>query len=137
MNFVRTISVIALCLLVMVTSSSFMVGIHFCRGTVQDIALFQKAERCTNEKQLPECHRHQTNPCCEDKTILHEGDDIKSDVAKIQLSEIHTTNVDHPMILISEVIPSSLFVPTKAKYYNYDPPLPSADRTISLQVFLI
>ena len=51
MKAVKTIFVFALALLVLVSSTSFMVGIHFCSGEVADMALFTEAEPCAMEKK--------------------------------------------------------------------------------------
>ena len=135
MKLLRTLSTLALCLLVLLSSSSFMVGIHLCSGNVRDVALFTEAERCVNEKKVPPCHRHESKSCCEDQHIIHEGQDIKSDVAKLHLATFPSVDIDQPLILIAEIIPSASVA--RIKYYNYDPPLRSSDLTVSLQVFLI
>jgi len=46
MKSLRTITSLTLALLVFVSSTSFMVGMHICSGEVQNIALFTKAEGC-------------------------------------------------------------------------------------------
>ena len=135
MKVFRTISIIALCLLVVFSSSSFMIGIHLCGGNIQDVALFTEAKRCFNEKKLPPCHKKESKPCCEDESVIHEAQDIKGDVSKIQLSPVPVLDIDQPMVVISEVIPTSSF--SRTKYYNYDPPLRWADITVKHQVFLI
>jgi hypothetical protein len=38
--------------LVLISSSSFMVGIHRCAGEIQNMALLSKAEGCEIEKNL-------------------------------------------------------------------------------------
>lgn len=112
-----------------------MIGIHLCSGNIQDVALFTKAKSCANEKKVPPCHKQESKPCCEDEAVIHEGDDIKGDVSKLQLSAVPAVDIDQPLILIAEVIPSSSLA--KTKYYNYDPPLRWADITVEHQVFLI
>lgn len=135
MKIFRTISTIAFCLLVVFSSSSFMIGIHICSGNIQDVALFTKAQSCANEKKMPPCHKKESKPCCEDESVIHEGQDIKSDISKLQLSPVPVIDIDQPLVLIAEVISSSSLARTK--YYNYDPPLRSADLIVSFQVFLI
>lgn len=135
MNLFRTISSIVFCLLVVISSSSFMVGIHLCGGNIQDVALFTKANSCANEKKMPPCNKHETTPCCEDQTIIHEGQDIKSDAFKLQLSAIPVLDIEQSFVLVSEVIPSAPF--SCIKYYNYDSPLRSTDLMVAHQVFLI
>jgi len=136
MKSFRTISAIFFCLLVIFSSTSFMVGIHFCGGKAQDISFFSPADRCMNEKQIPPCHSHQTKRCCEDESIFHEGQELKTDIAKIQFSATWIAiDLAQPSILIAEVIPASRLA--KIKFFNYDTPLRSYDLTIEHQVFLI
>ena len=135
MKLFRIISTIAFCLLVLISASSFMVGIHVCSGNVQDVALFSKANSCANEKKMPPCHKHESKPCCEDQTVIHEGQDIKSDLSKTQLSAIPALDMAQPLVLIAAIIPATDF--ERTKFFNYDPPLRSFDITVAIQVFLI
>jgi hypothetical protein len=134
MKAIRSISVVVLAVLVLVSSTSFMIGMHFCMGEVQNVAFFTKADGCEKEQNLPPCHRHQKAPCCADETIIHDGDDFKASIAHFHIVAA-PMEIEQPLVLISEVIPS---VPlSRIKYYNYDPPLRSCDLTVEHQVFLI
>jgi hypothetical protein len=135
MKLFRAISSILLAFLVLVSSTSFMVGIHLCAGEVQNVALFAKAEGCEMEKSQPPCHRHMKAPCCEDETVIHSSDDVKSSVFHVNIMAPAPVDMDQPLVLISEVIPTAPF--SRIKYYNYDPPLRSYDITVEQQVFLI
>jgi len=135
MRVIRSIAAVLLAILVLVSSTSFMVGMHFCSKEVQNIALFSKADGCEKEKQLPPCHKHETPACCDDETIVHKGDDFKLSVNKLQLDAPVSVDVDQPFVLISELIPSAPVA--RIQYYNYDPPLRSCDLTVEHQVFLI
>ena len=122
--------------LVLVSSSSFMVGIHWCAGEIQNMALLSKAEGCEMEKNLPPCHKHiASEPCCEDEAILHEGEGFKASVSDIAISMSPALDLELPHVILSEVIPSVSFL--HPDYYNYDPPLRSYDLTVSHRVFLI
>src|SRR5688572_17526973 len=107
MKAIRSISAVLLALLVLVSSTSFMVGMHICMGEVQNLALFTKADACEKEKSLPPCHRHQKAPCCEDETYVHDGDDFKASNAHFHVVAPAPIDIEQPMILISEVIPAS------------------------------
>ncbi|HKZ38930.1 MAG TPA: hypothetical protein VJ184_14810 [Chryseolinea sp.] len=135
MKVFRTIAAILLALLVLVSSTNFIIGVHICMGDVQNIALFTKAEGCEMEQNLPPCHRHLKAPCCEDETVIHEADDIKADIAHILIDGPSPIDADHNLVFISEIIPSAPL--SRIQYYNYDPPLRSWDLTIEHQVFLI
>jgi len=115
------------------SGSSFVVGIHLCEGSVQNIALFKKADGCEMEK-LPPCHRKMTKSCCEDEAIFHEGQELKNAISQIDLATPYVADVIHTPIVIAEIISSGI---EQQQYHNYDPPLRSNDLTVSLQVFLI
>jgi hypothetical protein len=135
MKFLKTISVFTMAFLVLVSSSSFMVGIHRCAGEIQNMELLSKAEGCDMQKNLPPCHKHLSVPCCEDETILHEGEGFKTSVADITIAISPALALELPHVILAEVIPSAPFL--QPDYYNYDPPLRSDDITVSHRVFLI
>ena len=134
MKFLKTISIFALAFLVLVSSSSFVVGIHWCRGEIFNLSLLSHAEGCGMEKNVPPCHKQMIASCCEDDTILHEGEGFKASLSDINVSASPELEIQLPAILVAEVIPS---IPLSPDYYNYDPPLRSHDLTVSYSVFLI
>jgi hypothetical protein len=131
----RSILALTFALLVLFSSSSFVVGVHLCGGHIQNAALFTKAEGCEMEKKLPPCHKQLSKPCCEDETIIHEGEDFKVSNTDITLSGTPSLDIELPSVIISEIIPSSPI--SRIRYYDYDPPSRGSDLTVSLQVFLI
>ncbi len=135
MKPIRTISAVLLALLVLISSTHFIVGMHICMGEVQDVAFFSKADGCAMERQLPPCHRHAQTPCCDDETLVHEGTDLKTSFENISFVTPWAFIAESPMIALSEVIP--YFEQHIDNTSFYDPPLPTVDRIVTLQVFLI
>jgi hypothetical protein len=135
MKHYRSIVSAVFAILVLFSSSSFIVGIHLCCGHVQDVALFAPAEDCGMGNTMPPCHRPASKTCCENEAIIHSGDDFKASVKGVMLPHVPVMDMELPHVLIAEVIPSLQLTPTE--FYNYDPPLRKADLTVSLQVFLI
>ena len=135
MKAIRKISAVLLALLVLMSTTSFVVGFHICMGEIQNVALFGKADSCEKEKSLPACHRHSKAPCCADETFFHEGNDFKASVEHIHIVAPTPVDIEQPLVLISEVIPAAPI--SRTQYYNYDPPLRSCDLTVEHQVFLI
>ncbi len=135
MKALRSISAVILAIIVLVSSTSFTVGMHICMGEVQNVALFGKADSCQKEKALPACHKHMKPACCEDELVYHEGTDFKGSIEHIHIVAPASIDIERPLILISEVIPASPI--SRTQYYNYDPPLRSCDLTVEHQVFLI
>jgi len=135
MKVIRSISAVLLAILVLVSSTSFVVGMHICMGEVQNIALFGKAESCQKERALPACHKHMKPACCEDEVVYHQGTDFKASIAHEHMDAPAPMDIGQPLVLISEVIPA---VPAASlQYYKYDPPLRTCDLTVEHQVFLI
>lgn len=135
MKAARSISAVLFAILVLISSTSFTVGMHLCMGKVENIALFGKAESCQREKALPACHKHMRPACCDDELVSHEGTAFKASVEKIHVVAPASVDIEQPVVLISEVIPTSPI--TSIQHYNYDPPLRTCDLTVEHQVFLI
>lgn len=121
--------------LVLFASTNFMVGIHFCGGEIQSLALFDKAEGCEQEQNLPPCHRQMSMTCCENETIIHQAEAFKGDVTQISLPETAAPDITQPPVLVAEILPAAST--TGTRYYLYDPPLRTQDITVALHVFLI
>jgi hypothetical protein len=135
MKHYRSILSVVFAVLVLFSSSSFIVGIHLCAGHVQDIALLTPAEDCGMDATIPVCHKPGSKPCCQNEAIIHDGDDFKASVNGVTLPQINAIDLELPHVLLTEIIPSLDL--TTSQFYNYDPPLRQADLTVSLQVFLI
>lgn len=135
MKRTRPIVSIMLALLTLFSASSVTVGIHFCQGKVKNLAFFSKAESCEREQKLPPCHRHKAAPCCEDETIVHEGQSFQSLSSDITIAAAPVTDILQTPVLLAEIIPAS--VQAQTRYYNYDPPLRSEDRIVTHRIFLI
>ena len=135
MKSLRTISAISLAVLVMLSSSSFMVGMHWCGGHLQDFAWFTKADVCPMEKNFPPCHKPIKNKCCEDQTVVHESSGFHASATTISFELPFVVDLPMHAALISEIVPESSTA--LVLYSNYDPPTFPVDVTVDLQVFLI
>lgn len=135
MKRIRPIVSTMLALLTLFSASSVTVGIHFCQGKVKNLAIFSKAESCEREQKLPPCHRHKAAPCCEDETIVHEGQSFQSLSSDITIAATPVTDILQTPVLLAEIIPAS--VQAQTRYYNYDPPLRAEDRIVTHRIFLI
>ncbi|HEX7014811.1 MAG TPA: hypothetical protein VF191_04815 [Cyclobacteriaceae bacterium] len=137
MKVVRIILSLFLASLVLVSSTRFTVGIHFCMGEARDIALFADGQNidCAMEQRLPPCHRQQHNSCCDDETIVHDSQNFNlafsEDHAKVG-SAVVTIQLPVP---IRDVIPSSPSIPDYS--FADHPPLPIPDLVVEHRVFLI
>lgn len=135
MKVFKTISSAILITLVMISSTSFMVSMHICGGEIQNVALFTKADGCEKEKQLPPCHRHETPACCQNETVVHEGDDVQYTAINGHVPAPNFIDIEQPFIILAEIIPAE--VTQHYPYFNYDPPFRACDLTVEHRVFLI
>jgi hypothetical protein len=142
MKIIRAISSLILAVLVLITSTSFMVGIHVCRGHIKEIALMKKAKPCAMEQLAEElgfskdnCHAAPMKGCCEDRTINFKGNDYKYKATQQIILPSNTTVPTQAPVLISVVLPIQ---PIRSYgFQSYRPPSMSRDVTILVQSFLI
>lgn len=121
--------------LVLLASSSFYVGMHLCGGTVKAVAFLQEADGC-GHRELPPCHRKAMEGCCENDQVIHESQDIKSEVTGVALLLFSSTHILHNTQVLAEIIPVN--TPITAFYFADHPPaLTGHDIIISIQSFLI
>lgn len=142
MRPIRTIVSLVLAALVLVSSTSFTVGLHVCRGHVHDIAVMQKAQPCAMELMAAElgfddedCGTISKMKCCEDRTLSFEGTDYQYKTAKsLTLPEVLPVPAVLPVLLASVRPPQSF---SYTSFHSYRPPLIDRDVTILVQSFLI
>jgi hypothetical protein len=139
MKFLKSIVSSILALMVLVSSSSFMVNMHFCGGHVQSVSLIEEADACPMEVQLPPCHKKMAikkSGCCEDKQVTFEGKDFNTQIQDFSLLTSHFSNwaAIFPMIMeviqVNEVLAFSNHTP-------YRPPIVQRDIPVLVQSFLI
>ena len=135
MKLSRSIVSLFLAALVLAASSSFYVATHSCGGRINKVAFLEKADGC-GHSQMPPCHRAMMKGCCEDDVIAHDAQDLKSE-AQLHVNPLLLSldAVIPTPALLAEIIPS--YSQSRAKFFNYDTPLRSSDRTLSHCVFLI
>ncbi|QOI96109.1 MAG: hypothetical protein HRU69_00850 [Flammeovirgaceae bacterium] len=135
MKLLRTISSLLLAALVLMASSSFYVGVHYCSGAVKAVAFLDEADGCGHQ-QLPPCHRKAMEGCCNDEQFIHESQDINGATVNILLPVLSSTDVIHHTQVVAEIIPTASVSPTS--YFTDHPPAPTGhDIIITNQSFLI
>lgn len=135
MKVLRTISSLFLAILVVFSSTSFTVGVHFCMGEARDVAFFTDATQCEMEQLLPPCHRKHGNTCCDDETIVHDSEDFKPVSSEDHVTAGFLVVTSRLPMPISEIVPSVTAKPVHSLADN--PPLPIPDLIVENQVFLI
>lgn len=135
MKAFRVISSIIFALLLLVSSTSFSVGIHLCNDEIRSVALFSKADGCEKQQSLPPCHRHSGAACCDDETVVNQADDFKASVAHADAPFPVPIQLGPMLVLIAEVIPAAPHSHFQGRHYHS--PLRSHDLTVEHRVFLI
>jgi hypothetical protein len=81
---------LAMTFVVLFSTMSFTVNMHYCGDTLVESAIFQKAKGCGMEMEKPsteECSITKKN-CCDDKQLAIEGqDEIQLQVDKITFEQ--------------------------------------------------
>lgn len=135
MKLFRTISSLLLAVLVLMASSSFYVGVHYCGGSVKAIAFLNNADGCGHQN-LPPCHRKAMEGCCNDEQVIHDSQELKSSSASIMIPVLSATDITHNTVVLSEIIPAVQI--TSTTYPDDHPPaLTGHDIILSIQSFLI
>lgn len=135
MKSLRTISSLLVALLVLASSTSFVVGVHLCGGQVDNVAFLEKASPCAMEQKLPPCH-HAKSSCCDDTLLVHNAQELKNDITHFDLTAHAVPMIIQYPTLIAEIIPATSNT-TATSFRLYDPPLRHDDRPATLQVFRI
>ncbi|KZS40668.1 hypothetical protein AWE51_06880 [Aquimarina aggregata] len=137
-NVFHKIMSISMAFVVLITTMSFTIDMHYCGNTLVDVALFKEAKSCGMEMQQ---YNNQNidlsftkKSCCSDKKIIIEGQDNLKDTSKtINLEqEIFITSFIYSYINLFEGIEE-----TKIPFTAYSPPYIKQDVQVLHQVFLI
>lgn len=130
----RRFTAFLLTLLTLVSSSSFSIGMHLCGGHLQDVSVISEPEPCPMERDLPACHRAVKSSCCQDISVVHDGDEFR-DGALQSLVPIPTPVAITAPVVITLIAPAGhqAFRPVPP---SSDPPLPG-DIHIRFRTLLI
>ena len=137
-NFFQQIGALFLTILVMTTTVSFTVDIHFCAGSIVDVSFAQEELSCSASltgKLSDEAHNAMRNMgCCDDLQFQVEGQD------ELQISNlnVHVDYSDYvaenPLFLEYE---GTLFTEDEVLYTSYIPPPLIQDIQVLHQTFLL
>ena len=114
---IRKISAFLMAIVVLLSTMSFTVSMHYCQGELVDTAIFQKAHTCGME--MGDESTMKKNGCCDDKEIHIEGqDELKLTVADM--------NFDQQVFVIAFVHSYIEFFQAtedrKNTFFDYPPP---------------
>ena len=112
----------AMAFVVLFSTMSFTVNMHYCGDTLVESAIFQKAKGCGMEMEKPsteECSITKKN-CCDDKQLAIEGqDELQLQVDKITFEQqVFIASFVYTYINLFEGLDSNV-----STYEEYKPPL--------------
>lgn len=123
--------------MVLLSTMSFTVDMHYCGDKLVDMAFFKEAKNCGMEQMKPtkECgDKMEKKSCCTDKQIMIEGEDDLKD------SPVNLT-IEQQVFLASFVYSYyKLLQPTDARSNSFEehpPPLIEKDYQVLYETFLI
>ena len=134
MKRLRPIVTLMLAVLVLISGTSFIVGVHRCNGHVASVALFAKAEPCGMEKQMPPCHKP-VKPCCSDESVVHDSDDFKPATLHIHVASSPLIADLASPVIISILVPGSIAI--QYRRIDSSPPPATADINLVMGKFQI
>ena len=113
---------LAMAFVVLFSTMSFSVNMHYCGDTLVESAIFQKAKGCGMEMEKPsteECSITKKN-CCDDKQLAIEGqDELQLQVDKITFEQqVFIASFIYTYINLFEGLDSNV-----STYEEYKPPL--------------
>lgn len=133
----QKISSVFMALLVLLSTTSFMVDKHYCGDKLVDVSLLTHAKSCGMEVQKSsvssECEITKKS-CCSDETIIINGsDELKTSFNDLSFQQqIFIASFCHTYINLFEGLKENI-VP----FEKYSPPLLITDIIIQDQTFLI
>ena len=144
MKLYRRIILLALSLLVLVSSTGFSVGMHFCAGKISDLSFYGKASECFMEQKRetpPPCNTHvnEKSPqgsCCEDHQLVVDQLESATETNGLVFSKALHLKV----IAAIKVVILQLFAPQeelRPAYALYISPSIVQDIPVLLRSFLI
>ncbi len=125
-------------MVVLISTMSFTLDMHYCGNTLVDVALFKEAKTCGMEQQVSNsiaCSIMAKKSCCTDKQLTFEGqDELKNSFDKITLEQ-QTTFVAifyYSYVNLFEGLENNV-IPFK----EYPPPFLVKDIQVLNETFLI
>jgi hypothetical protein len=113
---------IAMAFVVMCSTLSFTVDMHYCGGVLVDTAIFQKVKTCGMDMQKPStegCSKMKKNCCSDEQKVLDNQDELQLTVDSISFEQqVFIASFVHTYINLFEGLDKDII-----SYKTYEPPL--------------
>jgi hypothetical protein len=127
---------VSMAMVVLFSTMSFTIDMHFCEDTLVTTSVFSKAESCGMDKVLTNaCEKPDVKKdCCKEKQLIHQSNDtfktLSSDV--FSSNQVFIASYIYTYAALFNNLPRQI-IPFK----NYDPPIVVKDIQLFDEVFLI
>lgn len=149
MHFAYRITALILAALILTSSVSFAVDMHFCKGELKSISFWGKAPSC-HERAAAKitCPHHrklmaekgeaalEKSNCCNNHTVQVEADHERQTQTATEL-ELNPSLQYFLFAYAVSLLPAEGFTDSPAPYLNYRPPLIARDIPVLTQSFLL
>jgi hypothetical protein len=137
-NFIHNVLAVFMSVVVLMTTMSFTVDMHYCGDSLIDFSFIQQVESCGMEKQMVASSCGATTlsekSCCTDKTVVKEGnEDLKISFDRLTLDQ-HLFIVAFTHSLMDQFTQIDL---KTTPFVDYPPPFLERDVQVLHQSFLI
>ncbi len=124
----------SLALLILVSTTSWTVGKHYCMGHLVDVSLFVEAKDCGMDMGDNSALTFEKNSCCDDQLIVVEGQEI----VELSPEEIELDGQLHlPICTLHYVDLLQISEDSEAVGEHYPPPILVKDIQLLDEVFLL
>ncbi|WP_166961715.1 MULTISPECIES: HYC_CC_PP family protein [Yeosuana] len=138
-SFFSKILSFLLAALILLTTSSFRVNIHYCDNELVSMAFFGKAKVCEdyiekNDFSVKNCSALHEKDCCDSQTIVKQADNVfETSKSELRIQTIVFLNTFYYTYQNLFAEKEKNLVP----FDNYRPPLLTKDVQILLETYLI
>ena len=132
----KRIVALTLAVLTLSASTTFSMGIHFCGGELESISVITAPQPCGMQKDLPPCHRQMTPSCCEDETIIHDGNEFSHSQSLSADLDFSTAKFIPEFTFLYDLT-TDLSGNTAHVFHAPDPPPATVDRAVVFRSLLI
>lgn len=125
--------------LMFLTSMSFAMDMHYCKGELKSLSIFGKAKSCHEQKAAPTCPHHakmqqqqEDNNCCDNESTF-----VQADIDKV-FSSVEFADLQQFVLAFVQVFfVEQDFEQQVSAFEHYKPPLIAQDIPILVQSFLL
>jgi hypothetical protein len=148
-HFAYRIAALILAALILTSSVSFAVDMHFCKGQLKSISFWGKAPSCHEQAAAKiTCPHHrkmmlekgeaalEKSNCCDNHTVQVEADHERQTQTAAEL-ELNSSLQYFLIAYTHSLLPAEDIARTPAPYLNYKPPLIPRDIPVLTQSFLL